>query len=137
MAYIELSQVSALIGRSLTSIETSNFDLYEEIAEMRLSDLLCRPLSDLADENDRLPVDLQLVLARIFGTIRAENSAEHGIERKKVEDFEITFKDEKNPILAETIQANSATILKYSACGGIRHGRTIMTDRRYYHNDRV
>lgn len=136
MAYIEQSQVSALIGRSLNQIETRNFNLYEEIAEMKLSDLLCRPLSEVAVE-DKLPADLLLVLARLFGAIKEQNSVEHGVESKQVEDFRIQFKDSENSIMAETIADNGATILKYSMCGGIRHGRTIMTDRRYYHNDRV
>lgn len=137
MSYIESSQVSALIGRSLTNIETRNFNLYEEIAEMKLSDLLCRPLTEVADEEGKLPADLLLVLARLFGTIKEENSVEHGVKSKQVEDFRIELRETEDSIMAETIANNGATILKYANCGGIRHGRTIMTDRRYYHNDRV
>lgn len=137
MAYLTSAEVAALIGRSLTSVETTNFDLYESIAESRLANLLCtEDLAEFADEQGKLPVDMQLVLARIFGALKSENSVEPGIQSKKVEDFSITY-SESESVFARVAQANNATILKYSKCGAIRHSKTMMTDRRYYHHDRV
>lgn len=137
MAYLTANEVAALIGRSLSSVETTNFALYESIAESRLANLLCvEDLAQFADEQGKLPVDMQLVLARVFGTLKEENSIEAGIQSKKVEDFSITY-DKTESVFAQVVQANNATILKYSKCGSIRHSKTMMTDRRYYHHDRV
>ena len=66
MATLTSDEVEALLGRSLTSVESANFDLYLEIAEIRIEDILCTSLDDLLTTLgvDALPTDLQLVVAQ-------------------------------------------------------------------------
>lgn len=137
MPFIEYSQVVALLGRALSKTEKENFDIYRDIAERRLADLMCRKsLGELITEDgQKLPSDLLLVLARLIGAIQAQNSVEFGVESKQVEDFRITYKD-KQDIIGDVIATNGATIMKYSACG-MRAGKSLMQDPRYWHNDRV
>lgn len=126
-------QIETLLGRQLTPAEEAAFDIYEEIAETKVADLLCtESLAKLMQERgwETLPLDLQLTTARFFNAISIENNAEPGVESKQVEDFHITYTANRN-ILAETITANIATLQKYSACG-FRSGRTLKEDPRYY-----
>ncbi|MBQ1676990.1 MAG: hypothetical protein II065_06115 [Bacteroidaceae bacterium] len=103
MAYLTQSEASKLLGRSLTASEVNAFDEWEEIAESRLSDLLCvASLADLltALGLQVLPTELKLVLARFFGGISTENGVEIGVTSKKVEDFSITYDEkERNNVL--------------------------------------
>ena len=46
------SQVSALLGRSLSSYETTNFDLYLEIARQTLEGLICSTITGIVDSAD-------------------------------------------------------------------------------------
>ena len=41
MALLSKQQVAALLGRPLTTVEDTNFDLYLEIAQNNVSDILC------------------------------------------------------------------------------------------------
>lgn len=126
MAHITKEKVSSLLGRPLTSEETTNFDIWLNIAELRLSDLICGDVTLI----DPLPNDLALVLARLFDGITKENNSVTGnIKSKRVEDFQITYREDSNDVYSEIVNANSATIGKYSECGsGIRHGKTIYDD---------
>ena len=118
---ISQEQMAALLGRPLGSAEQNNYSLYLQIAILRLDDLLCIKLEDMAE----LPVDLQLLIARCFATIVAEQSqtASHGITNKKVEDFSISFDVDASSPMVAFVQQNSATIDKYGMCQGpIRTG---------------
>lgn len=42
-------QVSALLGRPLTSNEATNFDLYLDIATEALEELICTPIADVVE----------------------------------------------------------------------------------------
>lgn len=140
MAYLTQSEASKLLGRSLTASEVNAFDEWEEIAESRLSDLLCvASLADLltALEVQVLPTELKLVLARFFGGISTENGVEIGVTSKKVEDFSITYDEkERNNVFGNIVTANGTAILKYSQCKGLRSGRTLKEEAKYYHYDR-
>lgn len=134
MATLTSDEVEALLGRSLTSVESANFDLYLEIAEIRIEDILCTSLDDLLTTLgvDALPTDLQLVVARFFGGISTANGQEFGVESKKVEDFTITFNTETD-IFGSLIKANATTLAKYSQCGSaIRHGKVLRQERYLY-----
>ena len=116
-------QVTQLLGRSLSTTETTNFDLYLNIAKLRLEDLTCLKIDELAE----MPDDLALVWARFFGVMSAEATEmqSSGVASKRVEDFQIAYRDDHS-VLLDLIDRNGAIIAKYSACGsGIRHGRTI------------
>lgn len=123
MATLTETKVVALLGRPLSEIEHTNFELYLNIAKLRLNDLICDDLDDMKD----LPDDLALVWARLFGVIELEQNSAGGVTQKRVEDFSISYDTEFEP-LADVIDQNSTTIMKYSKCGGIRHGRTIYDD---------
>lgn len=118
---ISQEDMAALLGRPLSDVEKQNYSLYLQIAILRLDDLLCIKLEDMTD----IPADLQLLIARCFATVIAEQAetASHGITNKKVEDFSISFDvDAKSPMVAFVAQ-NTATIDKYGQCQGpIRTG---------------
>lgn len=140
MAYLTQSEASKLLGRSLTTTEAKSFDMWEQIAESRLSDLLC--VASLADlltvlGLQVLPTELKLVLSRFFGGISAENGVEIGVTSKKVEDFSITYDEkERNNVFGNIVTANGTAILKYSQCKWLRSGRTLKEEAEYYHHDR-
>lgn len=118
---ISKKEVAALLGRSLTAVEKTNFSLYLQVAILRLDDLLCIKLEKMAE----LPADLKLLLARCFATIVSEqvSSEAHGISTKKVEDFSISFDVDADSPMVAFVQQNSATIDKYGMCQGpIRSG---------------
>lgn len=137
MAYLTQEQAKKLLGRSLTTAEENAFDEYEAIAESRLANLICATdLNALMAELKltTFPTELALVLARFVGAISEENSVEHGVESKKVEDFSITYSSNRD-VYGDIVTANGATIAKYSLCA-IRHGKTLKDEARYYHYDR-
>ena len=176
-------QVSALLGRPLTSIEDANFDLYLEIATQALEELLCSPTKcqydtrvfnvrdnystvwtdiftsisevklngTVLDEKDyspqqgdkrnakwfnsivlnsrchsgelevsgtfglKLPSDLQLVLAGLFGLITKKNKFDATVTSKQVEDFRISINTDAD--LDEAFMTlHSKTLSKYSVC---------------------
>ena len=108
---ISRTDLEALIGRSLTQTEITNYDLYLNIAGMRVSDLVCYTLEPV------LPADLALVVARCFDVISVENSRRAGVSSKRVEDFSITY-DSSADIFGDFLKTNSATLAKYSKCQG-------------------
>ena len=138
MAYLTKQETAKLLGRSLTTAETTAFDEWEAIAEIRLADMLC--VADIQTLLTTLglaqiPADLKLVLARFFGGIATENGVEVGVTNKKVEDFSISYNDKHDNVFDGIVTANGATILKYSQCK-IRSGRTLKYEAKYYHYDR-
>lgn len=138
MAQLTIQQAQTLLGRSLTTAETNAFDEWEEIAESRLADLLCvKDMAELLEilGVESLPSELLLVLARLTVAIGVENGVEIGVSSKKVEDFSITYGNDRRNFYADTIASNGTTIMKYSQCS-VRYGRTLKEEARYYHNDR-
>lgn len=119
---ISQEDMAALLGRPLSDVETSNFAIYQKIAILRLDDLLCLKIEEMAD----IPVDLQLLIARCFATVIMEqkDSANHGITNKKVEDFSISFDVDPTSPMVAFVRQNVATIDKYGQCQGpIRSGK--------------
>jgi hypothetical protein len=135
MAYLTENEASQLLGRSLTTTEVNSFDVWEDVAESQLADLLCvQNLDELGFET--LPKDLALVLARLTVAIGTENEIPLGVASKKVEDFSINYDTAtRNDFFANLAKVNAPTLAKYSHCG-IRYGRTLKEEARYYHNDR-
>lgn len=113
---ISQEEATALLGRPLSETEQTNYDLYLKIAILRLNDLLCIKLDEMA----ALPIDLKLLIARCFATIASEQtaSASHGITNKKVEDFSISFDADATSPMVAFVDQNSATIDKYGMCQG-------------------
>lgn len=118
---ISQEDMAALLGRSLSDVEQKNYSLYLKIAILRLDDLLCIKLEEMTD----IPADLQLLVARCFATVVAEQTqtASHGITTKKVEDFSISFDANADSPMVAFVAQNTATIDKYGQCQGpIRTG---------------
>lgn len=117
-------EVVALLGRPLSEVEVKNFNIYFEIADLKLKDLLC--LSNLPNP---IPADLKILLAKMFGSIKATQDLEHnnGVESKRVEDFSINYTADKKSPMSLVLSNESATLLKYSQCSsGIMHGKTML-----------
>lgn len=122
-------QVSALLGRSLSTIENNNFDLYLDIAIERLEDLLCITLTNPLESG------LQLLLARCFGVISEEQAmaSELNVREKKVEDFSISYNEKEVKPMEMFVSLNDGLLEKYSECqarprqGKVCHGHGIHT----------
>lgn len=119
---ISQDQMAALLGRPLSTVEQENYDLYLSIAILRLDDLLCIKIEDM----ETIPADLMLLIARCFATILQEqtDAAGHGINRKQVEDFSISYFEDPDSPMVLFVKQNSATIEKYGQCQApIRSGK--------------
>lgn len=119
------AQTEALIGRSLTKVESDNFDLYLKIAVARLEDLLCTTLTTPLE-----PVP-QLLLARCFGAISLEQAAtaNTNVTSKKVEDFSITYGDKDGSPMEAFVKQNANDLEQYSECQAkIRQGKVCHDD---------
>jgi hypothetical protein len=117
-------EVVALLGRPLSEAEIKNFNIYFEIADLKLKDLLC--LSSLPNP---IPADFKMLLAKMFGSIKATQDFEYnnGVESKRVEDFSINYTADKKSPMSLVLSNESATLLKYSQCSsGIMHGKTML-----------
>lgn len=112
---ISKKEMAELLGRSLTTIEDTNYNLYLELATTRIMDLLC-----LTELPASLEVDFKLLIARCFGIIGVEQKVNYdNVETKKVEDFSVTYDNgsEETP-MSKFVKINVATITKYSHCRG-------------------
>ena len=117
-------EVVALLGRPLSEVEIKNFNIYFEIADLKLKDLLC--LSNLPNP---IPADLKMLLAKMFGSIKATQDFEYnnGVGSKRVEDFSINYTADKKSPMSLVLSNESAALLKYSQCSsGIMHGKTML-----------
>lgn len=117
-------EVVALLGRPLSEVEAKNFNIYFEIADLKLKDLLC-----LNEFPNPIPADLKMLLAKMFSSIKATQDFEHnnGVESKRVEDFSINYTADKKSPMSLVLSNESATLLKYSQCSsGIMHGKTML-----------
>ena len=110
---ISKTDMAALLGRALSTYESDNYDLYLNIAQARLEDLLCITLPNPLNDPE-----LKLLLARAFGLIASEQAAvtSSGVASKHVEDFSVTFKNETSDPMAVFLSQNQAIINKYSEC---------------------
>lgn len=118
-------QIAALLGRSLSTVENTNFDTYLKIAIARLEDLLCTTLTSPLD-----PV-MQLLLARCFGVISTEQAqaANVGITSKKVEDFSVTYGDKDGAPMEAFVKQNANELERFSECQAkIRQGKVCHDD---------
>lgn len=83
---------------------------------------------------DCLPVDLQLLLAKLFAQGSVEQRSDNQVKSKKIEDFTVTYKD--GTTFDEFVSANQHVISKYSLCnvGDVQHGsiRSFCYDRLYF-----
>lgn len=127
-AYLTKEQVERYLGRSLTMVESSNFETYLEIAQERIEDLLCLSLADYVDDDGALPATLAMLVARVFNAYSEEQKATPNVTSKKVEDFSVSLDVSVTPMGAFASQ-NRADIMKWSKCQGqvksgkTRHGR--------------
>lgn len=187
---MDKEQISALLGRPLTSIEDTNFSTYLNLATENLETLICTPVSEVSEtrtfdtrkeyktafvdifwniesvtldgetvessdysirqwdkrnaswynslvfeeyldgevlevtadwgfepvsDASSLPIDLQSVLAGLFGLISKKNKADGTITQKQVEDFRIHFNTEVD-IDQEFYDKYRGTLNKYSLC---------------------
>lgn len=121
---ITQTEITVFLGRPLSKQEKESFNTYLEIADLRLKDLLC-----LEEWPNPLPADLKMLIAKVFGAIKATQDfeRENGIIAKKVEDFSVNYSAERKSPLTIALSSESATISKYSQCsGGIMHGKTML-----------
>lgn len=119
---ISQEDMAALLGRPLSKTETNNFEIYLQIALLRLDDLLCIKIEDM----DEIPIDLQLLIARCFDAVIKEqkSSADYGVSNKKVEDFSISFDVNVDSPMVAFVRQNGGIIDKYGRCQGpIRSGK--------------
>ena len=106
MISLTTSECEAFIGRELTEREAQNFDLFREVAEGRLNNLLGRNVSEID-----VPEDLTLIrllLARMIAVISDEQAEAQarGIVAKSVEDFKIEYDKNANTPLTEYVRKN-------------------------------
>ena len=121
---LNIDNIQILLGRKLTPAEFEGFDVYLGIAITKLCDVLC-----LETLPNPLPCDLAQVLAGFFGAVATSQLEPNNIERKRVEDFEVTYRDGEDSNFVGVIKKNLATIAKYSACkqeDAILHGKTLI-----------
>lgn len=122
---ISADDVSALIGRPLTNLETANFETYLKIAIERLEGLLCITLTC------PLKPGLKLLLANCFDAIGKEQKANRnrGVKSKKVEDFDITYEEMKETPMEAFVNQNERDLERYSECQApIRQGKVCNGD---------
>ena len=124
---ISQETMAALLGRPLSDLEIANYDLYLELAIERLDDLLCIKLEDMDD----LPVRLKLLIARAFNVMKQEQAASesHGIDKKQVEDFSISFQADASSPMTYFVEQNLSILNQNSKCqGSIRSGNVYSQD---------
>lgn len=120
---ITKEDVSALIGRPLSSMEIKYFDLYSDIAQEMLKNVLCYDFT-----TEKIPSDLKIVLANLFKSISDNNAIDSNISSKRVEDFSIQYKNDYNTF-KDVFKKFSLIIARYSRCDvAIEHGKTIIVN---------
>lgn len=125
---ISQDKMAKLLGRSLSTTETENYELYLDLAVARIKDLLC--VTSLPSE---LPIDLELLVARCFGVMSVEQVSDgENVSNKKVEDFSISYDtNSKETPMSKFVRQNVSIIAKYSECqgkiqsGDLRYGNCI------------
>lgn len=122
---ITKQEIEALLGRTLSTVESTNFTTYLNISQARLEDLLCTTLTY------PLEPTMQLLLARCFGVITLEQqaTADTNITSKKVEDFSVTYGDKDGSPMEAFVAQNANELEHYSECQAkIRQGKVCNDD---------
>lgn len=118
---ITQQDVEALLGRSLTTVESTNFNTYLSLAETRVGDLICDDVTKM----DNISDELKLVIARFFDALSKEQGLQGDVQSKRVEDFSVSYREDYRPV-DEVIKLCRDILAKHSNCSdGIMHGRTI------------
>lgn len=71
---------------------------------------------------DCLPSDLQMLLAQLFNLVTELQTADDRVKSKKIEDFQVTYKDAQT--YDEFVASNASVVRQYSVCslGDIQNG---------------
>ncbi len=85
------TECEALIGRELDQNEVQNFDLFLNVATLRLNNLLSRDIAEIIAPEDLTLI--KLLTARMMAVISDEQAQAQtrGIAAKAVEDFKIEY----------------------------------------------
>lgn len=125
---ISKDEIVALIGRPLSSYEEQNFTILNELTSERLNKLLNGGFDSATDWTS----GLKILYARLFNVSELERNHDTGISRKAVDGYSVDFKENTN-YYAQFCEENADLIAKYRISnGGIRHGKTIYEDIRYF-----
>lgn len=125
---ISKDEIVALIGRPLSSYEEQNFTILNELTSERLNRLLNGGFDSAADWTS----GLKILYARLFNISELERNHDTGISRKSVDGYSVDFKENTN-YYAQFCEENADLIAKYRISNsGIRHGKTIYEDIRYF-----
>jgi len=122
---LTITECEAFIGRELRDREAQNFDLFCEVAESRLNNLLSRNVSEIDAPEDLTLI--KLLIARMVAVLSDEQAEAQarGIVAKAVEDFKIEYDKDADTPLTEYVRQNEDLLKKYTACTGeMRAGRT-------------
>lgn len=119
------TECEAFIGRELDKNEVQNFDLFLNVATLRLNNLLGRDIAEITAPEDLTLI--KLLTARMIVVISDEQAQAQtrGIVAKAVEDFKIEYDKSANTPFAEYVRQNEDLLKKYTATTyEMRAGRT-------------
>lgn len=108
-------EYSTLTGQAINYSE-EDWELLENIAEIRLASLLCL---DIFPELDSDNIDLALLLANFISATLKYMGADDTIESKSVRNFTINFKSSATNAFEQIYSQYSDIIEKYSQCDTI------------------
>lgn len=117
-------EYSTLTGQAINYSE-EDWELLENIAEIRLASLLCL---DIFPELDSDNIDLALLLANFISATLKYMGADDTIESKSVRNFTINFKSSATNAFEQIYSQYSDIIEKYSQCDTI-----VKVERSSYH----
>lgn len=119
-------QISALIGRSLSSAENENFGLYYDLAKEKLNSLLG---GEAFVSFDKAEAGMKLLFAKMFDFNSSARSGESKIESKSVDGYSVRYNQSANS-LDYFLKQNSELILRYKIVNRakMRNGKTIYDD---------
>ena len=108
-------EYSTLTGQAI-NYSKEDWELLENIAEIRLASLLCL---DIFPELDSDNIDLALLLANFISATLKYMGADDTIESKSVRNFTINFKSSATNAFEQIYSQYSDIIEKYSQCDTI------------------
>lgn len=108
-------EFSTLTGQTV-SYSSSDWELLEGIAEIRLASLLCL---DMFPELDSTNTDLAMLLANFISATLKYMGADDTIDSKSVRNFTIKFKSSATNAFEQIYSQYSDIIEKYSECDTI------------------
>lgn len=119
-------EFSTLTGQTV-SYSSSDWELLEGIAEIRLASLLCL---DMFPELDSTNTDLAMLLANFISATLKYMGADDTIDSKSVRNFTIKFKSSATNAFEQIYHQYRDIIEKYSNCG---NDTGIKVERSAYH----